>query len=58
MTNRDELNDGRRNSSLKEDLVGEIVGVGSHRRRLPENDVSDDGRRADEVSSDSSLEKS
>lgn len=38
--------------------MGEVVGVGGHGRGLPENNVSDDGRRSDEVSSDGGLTES
>lgn len=51
---RDELNDGGRKAGLEEDLVDNVVGVGGHRRGLPDTDVADNDGGANEVTTDSS----
>lgn len=51
---RDELNNGRRKTGLKEDLMNNVIGVGGHRRGLPDTDVADNDRSANEVTTDSS----
>jgi hypothetical protein len=49
------LDDRWGKTSLEEDLVDEVVGVGSHGRRLPDTDVSDQSGNDDKVSTDGSL---
>lgn len=48
---RDELEDRTGDTCLEEELVGQVVGVGRHRGRLPQAGVSDNDGCADEVSS-------
>lgn len=54
-THGNKLDDRSGNTSLEEKLVGEVVGVSSHGRGLPEGDISNDGRSGDEVTTDGSL---
>lgn len=48
---RDELDDTGRDTGLGQDLVNDVVGVGSHGRRLPDNNVSDEGWGTTQVTS-------
>lgn len=54
-THGNELADARRHAGLGEDLVSEVVGVGGHRGRLPDDDVANEGGRADKVAADGGL---
>ena len=49
---RGELDDAGGQTSLEQDLVGQVVGVGGSGRRLPDDDVTHDGGGKDEVSTD------
>ena len=51
---RDELDHAWGETSLKQELVGKVVGIGTSRGWLPNGDVAHDGGSKDEVTSDSS----
>lgn len=51
---RNELDNGRRKTGLKENLVDNVVGVRGHRRGLPDTYVADNDRSTDEVTTDGS----